>query len=99
MERNSVTIGDKLIERLPIPDTTRLFSTPDIYEAAFLLGRGRRIVRVQYRDRYRFYFERTPEFESDLSSFHANAQMGIRDLVSAIYSVKRMMREEEAGRR
>lgn len=98
MERNSMTINDKPIERLPIPDTTQPFSTPDIYQAAFFLGRGRRIVKVQYRDRYRFYFERTPEFESDLSDFHANSQVGIRDLVSAIYSVKRMMREEDANR-
>lgn len=99
MEIKSVTIDDKPIERLPIPGPAPLFSTPDLHEVAFLLARGRRVVEMQHRDRYRFFFERTSELEADLSDFHGNAQVGIRDFISAMYSAKRMMREEAANRR
>lgn len=95
----SVTIGGKPIERLPIPGTSPEFSTPDIYQASFLLARGRRVLRVRYQERYRFFFEQTPGLERDLSDFHGNAQVGIRDFVSAMYSAKRMMREQDASRR
>jgi hypothetical protein len=94
---NSVTIDDKSIERKPIRDAL-LFSTPDLYQVAFLVSRGHTIAKINHRGRYKFWFQRTPELEMDLSDFHANGKVGIRDLLSGIYAVKRMMREEDAKR-
>lgn len=99
MYRYSVTVGGRAIDRLPIPDTLREFSTPDLYQCSFLVARGRRVLKVRHDDRYRFFFEQTTELDTDLSDFHSNAQVGVRDFVSAMYSVKRMMREQDAQRR
>jgi hypothetical protein len=99
MERNSAMINDKPIENLPRAEVTRLFCTPDLHEVAFLLARDVRPVKIQYNGKYRFYFERNSKLNADLLDFHANAQVGIRDFISAIYSAKRMMREEDANHR
>lgn len=96
----STTVGGRSIERLPVPDASREFSTPDLYQCSFLVARGRRVLRVRPdEDRFWFSFEKTTEMDTDLADFHSNAQIGVRDFVSAMYSVKRMMREQSAHRR
>jgi hypothetical protein len=94
---NSMDLGT--IARLPISNTSREFSTPDLYQCSFLVARGRRVLRVRHDDRYRFVFEQTTDLDKDLADFHSNAQVGVRDFVSAMYSVKAMMREQDAQRR
>lgn len=96
----SATVGGRPIDRLPIPDASREFATPDLYQCSFLVARGRRVLRVRSdEDRFWFSFEKTTEVDTDLADFNSNAQVGVRDFVSAMYAVKRMMREQGSHRR
>ncbi len=87
MQKQAVELTDHPLSQ---DSHASVFTTPDVYQAAFLLTRGRKITRVRHRDRYQFCFDRTPELELDLSDFHANVKVGIRDLVSGVYAIKRL---------
>jgi hypothetical protein len=80
------------------PDAAFKYSTPELFQAAFLLLRGHQITRISHSDRYKFFFERTAELETDLADFRGNGKVGIRDLLSRVYALKRLMKEEDAKR-
>ena len=77
------------------------FVTPDLYLSAFLLARGHRIASVAQINAGRFAFEFNPDvaLESDKDGYSNNAAIGIRDLVGAVFTLKRVMRETEARNR
>ena len=74
------------------------FCTPDMYEGAFLLARGHRMVNVApINGRFAFEFELSGNLDGDRTEFRNNGMVGVRDLIGCIFALKRAMREAERG--
>jgi hypothetical protein len=85
-------VNEKIQFPPPPSDRGRWFSTPDIYQVAFYLVRGHQISSITHcRRRNHFWFERTEAFATDLADFSTNANVPIRDWISALYRAKRLM--------
>lgn len=73
------------------------FVTPDLYLASFLLARGNRVARtLPVGSRFEFSFNGGVSLDSDKSDYYNNEAVGVRDFVSAIFTLKRVMHEVES---
>ncbi len=77
------------------PDGTVALS--DFYASGYLAGRGFRILRVQpgRHGRHSFVFAGDNGLPAAYIDFLNNGQIGVRDYVSALFSLKRLLRELE----
>ncbi len=71
------------------------FWSSDIFQAAFLMARGHRVLCVTYSNRARFVFEPDGAIEATLADFRANAPVPIRSWISAFQAAKRQLRQAE----
>ncbi len=81
------------------PDGTLELS--DTYAAAYLAAVGHRVVGVESGSdgRCRFLFAAGNGLEASYLSFLNNASIGVRDYVSGLFALKRLMKVESEGRR
>ncbi len=80
------------------------YATTDVYQAAFFVYRGRPVQKIEWSSkRCKFVFAWDETFGKDLRDFHENTPVPIRELISAIYSTRRMLarakREHEINSR
>ena len=66
----------------------------DLYGAAFLVARSHRVLRVEPVDSRRrtFIFAADERIEQDYLDFANNAQVGVQELISAVYVLKRLLK-------